>query len=184
MKPPVISHLLLSLLLCAGCKKEKTPLETLPPATQTGQNRAGCLIDGQAWQPAYVSSTSSGNPFFVSWRRRPSGYALTLTMMRITNSQNMRLVFWVPNIRRAGTFALDQTADPRITSANPPYGQFIDYEPFPGRDYLTGPAAAGTLTITRFDTVARIVSGTFELTPQTDDGQTVRLTDGRFDVTF
>jgi hypothetical protein len=39
--------------------------------------------------------------------------------------------------------------------------------------------------ITRFDSVARIISGTFEFTAQKVQGEgpeTVRLTDGRFDL--
>lgn len=38
------------------------------------------------------------------------------------------------------------------------------------RIFLTGPTAKGTLIVTRFDTVARVVSGTFELTVREDSG--------------
>ncbi|GGE99338.1 hypothetical protein GCM10011383_07710 [Hymenobacter cavernae] len=41
------------------------------------------------------------------------------------------------------------------------------------------------MTITRFDTVAHVVSGTFELTVREENGlETHQLTDGRFDLTL
>ena len=42
----------LTLLMAAGCKKETTlenELAKLPPATQTGANTFGCLLNGKAW---------------------------------------------------------------------------------------------------------------------------------------
>lgn len=53
------------------------------------------------------------------------------------------------------------------------------------RVFLTGPTATGSLTVTRFDTVARVVSGTFDLTVQEETSpETHQLTQGRFDYTF
>jgi hypothetical protein len=40
------------LLLSASCKKEKSnPIDNLPPATQTGANTFGCLVNGEAFLP-------------------------------------------------------------------------------------------------------------------------------------
>ncbi|HEX8350348.1 MAG TPA: hypothetical protein VF598_10330 [Hymenobacter sp.] len=51
--------------------------------------------------------------------------------------------------------------------------------------FYTGPDAVGGVTITRFDTVAHVVSGTFDLTVQEENGtETHQLTDGRFDLTL
>ncbi|MBC8085548.1 MAG: hypothetical protein H7Z21_20305 [Hymenobacter sp.] len=50
---------------------------------------------------------------------------------------------------------------------------------------LTGPTATGTLIVTRFDTVARVVAGTFELTVQEEiSPETHQLTAGRSDDAF
>ncbi|MFD2786908.1 hypothetical protein [Hymenobacter rubripertinctus] len=44
--------LLAALLGLSQCKKkDPDPLSQLPPATQTGANTFGCLIDGKAWTP-------------------------------------------------------------------------------------------------------------------------------------
>ena len=51
------------LLLLIGCSKKDdptlTPLEQLPPATKTGENTAGCLVNGEAFLPKGFSP--SGN---------------------------------------------------------------------------------------------------------------------------
>ena len=53
------------------------------------------------------------------------------------------------------------------------------------KDYLTGPTSPGEVTITRFDTVARVVSGTFEARLREYNGpDSVRITKGRFDCSF
>ncbi|MCC6684041.1 MAG: hypothetical protein IT247_03125, partial [Bacteroidia bacterium] len=36
-------------LLYAGCKKEEDEIDKLPPATASGRNTFGCLINGRAW---------------------------------------------------------------------------------------------------------------------------------------
>ncbi len=44
-----------TILIAASCKKNKPPkteLEKLPPATQTGANTFGCLLNGVAFTPA------------------------------------------------------------------------------------------------------------------------------------
>lgn len=49
----------------------------------------------------------------------------------------------------------------------------------------TDPANAGTLTLTRFDTVAHIAAGTFTFPLRDDDtGQFYYATDGRFDLHY
>jgi hypothetical protein len=47
--------------------------------------------------------------------------------------------------------------------------------------------ATGQLTVTHLDSVAKIISGTFEFTAQKVRGEgpeTVRLTEGRFDLQY
>ncbi len=39
--------------LAAGCEKEKpAPIDQLPPATQTGANTFGCLVNGEVFKPS------------------------------------------------------------------------------------------------------------------------------------
>gem|GEM_PF-4158760 len=53
------------------------------------------------------------------------------------------------------------------------------------RYYLTGPGAPGTIIVTRFDTVAHVISGTFEAKLREYNGpDSLTITKGRFDCTF
>ena len=58
-------------------------------------------------------------------------------------------------------------------------------EPSPRRSYYTGNAARGQVIITRFDTVARVVAGSFEAKLREEGGpDSLNITQGRFDLTF
>ncbi|WP_210514209.1 hypothetical protein [Hymenobacter terricola] len=61
---------LLALLTQGGCNKKDpapdppaSPLDQLPPETQTGQHTFGCLVNGQAWTPA---GSPFGGPLFTT----------------------------------------------------------------------------------------------------------------------
>jgi hypothetical protein len=51
-------------------------------------------------------------------------------------------------------------------------------------EYLTSITSTGELTLKKFDTVNQIASGTFWFTAVNNNGDTVKVTDGRFDVRF
>ena len=64
-------------LLALKCNKDPEPpiepIDQLPPATQTGENTFGCLVDGEVWLPrgsfnfpAIASSYSNGTFFLKS----------------------------------------------------------------------------------------------------------------------
>jgi hypothetical protein len=52
--------------------------------------------------------------------------------------------------------------------------------------FETNVTVGGTLTITRLDTVANIISGTFSFRadPKFNPGSNINVTDGRFDITY
>ena len=51
------------ILSIIGCQKDDPPkpvteLDKLPPATQIGANRIGCLLDGKAFMPGYYNNST------------------------------------------------------------------------------------------------------------------------------
>lgn len=51
---------LVLLTQCSECKNDPTPrdpADQLPPATQTGANTFGCLVNGQPYTPSGSNST-------------------------------------------------------------------------------------------------------------------------------
>ncbi|GGE99366.1 hypothetical protein [Hymenobacter cavernae] len=186
MKPILL--LFIPLLLTTGCKKEKTELERLPVATQEGKNSAGFLLDGKAWLPAqcYVCSDSPIRGYSINTSR--DGRILSLTFVRFPKDgkEGESLSFYLPHITKPDYFALDKVAVPlaRTNPANATLGILKSSSRYPVV-FDTGPDAVSSVTITRFDTVAHIVSGTFDLTVQEENGsETHQLTDGRFDLTL
>ncbi|RTQ48498.1 hypothetical protein EJV47_16130 [Hymenobacter gummosus] len=182
MKPLYLFPLTL-LLLAAGCKKEpKTEVEKLPKATQEGKNTAGFLLDGRAWLPK-GDDLSAGPTVAAEWRRTVAGRTLRVGFVR--RSDDTDAGFFVPDIRRPGTFRLDQRFSLALGDRNPANGGYNEQKAFPNGYYFTGPDAPGELVVTRFDTVAGVVSGTFEMrVREPNTGQTHQLTHGRFDARF
>ena len=176
---PIIFATLLSL---SACKKDDP--NALPDATQEGKNTAGLLLDGKAFVPRR-STISIGPPVNGYWRKTRGGNSLGLSFRQFSKEEDRGVSFFLPNIRQAGTFMVNQT--PAITSGlnNAGYGHYYQQRPSPSISYYTGPDAPGQLIITRFDTVNNIVSGTFEMTPREENGgATIAITQGRFDLRF
>ncbi|GAA3932842.1 hypothetical protein [Hymenobacter algoricola] len=185
MKTHLTLLLALGILSISACKKDKNDPNGLPPATQEGKNTAGFLLDGQPWLPEWKTNLSVNSPVDASWQRTVKGRSLRFGFTRQNDSESNHLDFFVPHIRQTGTFELNQPASPTLGDRNPAYGIYVMAKEVPDRLFLTSPTATGTLTVTRFDTVAHIVSGTFELTVQEGKSQeTHSVTEGRFDLRF
>lgn len=183
MKPTFSLLALLLVFLSAACKKEE--VDTLPKATQDGRGTMGCLVDGKAWTP-YVSPRLGGGSLFIAYWRTGAGSHPSLTMFFNRDTQDDRpassIYFFTPNVTGPNSVALDQLANPMLASANPAYANFTDSKTGLEVYHITGPTATGQLTLTRFDTVARIASGTFHFQGRATNGTLVSVTDGRFDV--
>ena len=199
--------LLPALLGLTQCNNQIEPLpeDKMPAATQTGANTAGCVVDGLAWVPRNNGQTMGGQPLsaiYAQWRKVRGGrHPLSLVLIKNIDDRTQvhgetSLKLYLPDITRPGTFVLDQPGNPSVVNGPNAYGVFSLNKPSPEQQLLTGPSAPGRLVVTRLDTVARIVSGTFEFTPAevtggltgngtpVVGGKTARVTEGRFDCRF
>lgn len=184
MKATLAFTLPFVLLSLSACKKDENDPNGLPKATQDGKNTGGFLLDGKVRVPK-ASSISTGRPINGYWRKTKAGRSLDLSLRQFSVDEDWGAGFFLPDIRQAGTFVLNQI--PATTSGlnNTAYGQFYQQRPSPTVDYYTGPDAPGRLIITRFDTVNNIVAGTFEMTPrETSTNATITISEGRFDLKF
>src|SRR5579872_7567042 len=66
------------MLLALSCKKEVNQLKLLPAATQTGANRLGCLVNGNAFVPENISILT-GPDLRADYYNVGHGYQFTLT---------------------------------------------------------------------------------------------------------
>ena len=173
------TFLLLTVLFIA-CK------ENLPDPTQNGSNTIACKVNGKAWI-AEVPLFPNNDKFSVLYsnlykpRKR---FALFAT--RLTDKEHSNIILAVSDLKTTGTqyFSSDTTPLPD----NPRYenhASYIEYKPNELKN-ITNSHYTGSITFTRVDTLSRVFAGTFEFTAENSDGsgQTVKVTDGRFDIKY
>ena len=166
--------LLLPLALLLGCKKNNpAPADQLPPATQTGANTFGCLVNGQPWTPQGYDGTSNYSIYYDSGYRKGT---LNIAAYRYnTGDSNSRqdIIIFSDSLKAISTYPLSL----------PNHQEALFYGSKGQCEYHQneGHYRRGALTITRLDLQAGVVSGTFAFTLYKAGCDSVRVTQGRFD---
>jgi hypothetical protein len=164
--------LLIALTCCEGCKKDDpkplTELEKLPPATQSGKNTFGCLVNGKAWVP--VSSTDA-TAVYQQGILQIGGHLYNPTqVIGVSLIENGFPI-------QPGSYSLTEL--PQNTADVSIWGK--DNNPC---IYDEKNTLSGVLTVTRIDMVSYIVSGIFEFSTVTSGCDTLKITNGRFDLKY
>ena len=180
---------LLFLFTFCSCKKQKpsNPIDQLPPATDTGANTFGCLVNGEAviiHKPFGDFSPDFGCEYQLIYHT-VTGYSFNVHALDEVDGCHIKGV----------AIGLDSIQLQEATYLlNTP---FVNYgrhglvniangcPPSPLLMYATDSAVTGQVTITHFDQQKQIVSGTFYFDAvETTTGDTVHVTDGRFDMIY
>lgn len=180
----LICILLTTTLLAASCKKPKpgtalTEQEKLPPITETGANTFGCLVDGKAWLPN-GSKPQTGGPniqVYVDPTFQGGRFSITGNQYNIPGSD---ISIGSTNCTSAGLFNLSNSAN--VAGY---YKTILGSMPCQISSTDPGTFKTGFLSITKYDLNTGIFSGTFEFklyNSQSLCGDTIRITNGRFDV--
>ena len=180
----IVSLLFFISITVSNCKKEK-PSNTLPPITQTGANTFGCKINGTVWVPYFQCAAFTGpcSEMQTNFIHQNSNSFLPLTFQLLverSNKVNNEGSFYITNL------SLGQQPSRAISALGNIYDSInigcvfnnvdYSYNGFPGSSQLTG----NNFTITKLDTVNRILSGVFNFKLyQWPDS--INVTDGRFD---
>ena len=158
-------------LLAAGCKDddpELAPIDQLPPATQNGAYTFGCLVNGEARVP---DNTNDIGAIYQG------GVLQMYGEFDIVNGEQGIAINIYSSIQNGRKY--DLTGSPM---------EDVIFDWGEGDDircrYQPENTLSGTLTITHFDNEEYIVSGTFEFTTATEGCDTIRVTDGRFDIPY
>lgn len=170
--------LILGLALNTSCNNDddqvQNPIDRLPPATQTGEHTFGCLINGEAFIPDNFG------------RGRPNAFyqfvdgAYTLGISASNGSDKLTTVSFVGldvNQVNVGNYIL-QNEDSRNF-----FGKYLIGGGLILRS-TTSNERPGKLSITNFDPENFIISGTFEFTVFDNEGNEIKITDGRFDMLY
>ena len=179
---------LFTLLVAGKCRKEQTPLEQLPPETQTGANTMGCLVNGKPWLPDTRDNGGIPRLKAVNAKFWNTNDQLLFTFYRQRNPDNHGLTIFIKGFTGTGVYNMNQTS--RIIGLPGSYGPLNNYLSFfddnAGKVYVTNENYTGDVRITYYNALNKIISGTFQFTAQNGNGSSdaVIVTEGRFDCTL
>jgi hypothetical protein len=172
------------IMLSSSCKKHTIPpgnqLSLLPPATQTGANTFGCLVNGQAFVPG--GSIFNGAPYQCNYIYTGGGYYFTVAAHNKTSDGTViGIALGTDSLAvTEGQAFLFNTNTPRNATAS--YN--LAYAHGGVTSYVTNSKISGKLIITKFDQTKQIISGTFYFNAIDFAGDTVKITNGRFDMLY
>ena len=170
---------LLPLLLAASCKKDKLAdeLSKLPPATQTGANTFGCLVNGKAWVPeggCFLCPSVLKFYYDVS-----DGGQFSISAVINSGDKEENLVIGVDSCR----YRLRHTY---IKSAKNPLRFAYYNKKHPNCQWSTrlndNVVCNGNITFTNFSPNEGLFAGSFNFTLQLMGCETITITEGRFDA--
>ena len=178
----LISILTIVLIFSCCSKKEDeqptTPADQLPPATQIGANKVGCLVNGQVLLP---------------YQKNPLGVPTVVCFYQYVNSQfdfslgfsNDKVSGGIKGINVAAhkiEFQQGQTYQLKSDDGNSAFATYLDFSQ--NSDYKTTDLILGELRITKLDQTNAIISGTFWFDAINNAGVKVEVREGRFDMQY
>lgn len=172
MKTILKIFLIVSLVTFCECEKveEKeslTPLQQLPPKTQTGANTAGCLVNGEA-----VYSKNRFNLFYQN--QRDLGVSFNLETDNLIRSVGLT--------SQNETLELNKIYELTLFENNSKWGQYLEAVPFISEVfYRTDSDFTGELIITHHDYDNATISGEFWFDAVDSEGNKIEIREGRFD---
>jgi hypothetical protein len=174
----LITISILSTLSCSSCKKEIVIDNSgLPPTTQTGANTLGFTLNGQPWIPQGNNGTAN---LSIDYDAGFNNGVFGISAYKIINTNN-REYFGI-GLKDSLNFMvapfninLSNTSLYRIRFDNGICSYFSTD---------TDTKTSGSLTVNKLDRINRIISGTFNATLSKAGCDTIKITDGRFDMKF
>ena len=168
----------LSLLCC--CKNDDDggrtdPIDQLPPATQTGEQTFGCLINGEPFVPPSFGSNAP-NAFY---QFVDGAYTLGISAGTGGGSELESVL--------VGALDINEIIESNYQLKSEQSGNFLGKYLIGGGIQLSAVTTdenPGLLIITNFDNSNFIISGTFEFTVLDDENNEINITNGRFDLNY
>ena len=183
-----------------ACNKDDDPIQPrvdqLPPATTSGANTAGCIINGKVLITKNGINSTSGFPvfglkYFVGPNFGTPNFDeyFSLDIQNLKNKKGIDYTIYVHlnnMILGAGLYNVGQSnGENYIDGPNNPQiiVNEINENVYTGKKFWSSPNS-GTINITRFDYSNKIISGVFSCTLYNKDNptETIQVTDGRFDI--
>jgi hypothetical protein len=174
--------LFLLLVVHLQCNKKCCTMpepDILPPVTQEGKNTFGCRVNGEVWTPWFQCTVRTGNckelGFGVSHADTAAQLPLdfTLSVRRsLVDTVFSAFDMYTGGAKIKGTGNVMDSVVLLYFSGSDEYYRFP-----PGN-------TSGVFNLTKIDTVNRIIAGTFSFTLYNTRGDSVVVTEGRFDLIY
>ncbi len=175
--PCVVFLVTCTLFMGSSCKKDNSPADQLPPATQTGANTFGCLVNGKVFVPKGFDGTGTPNPHVLYDYDLNGEPFLSIEANSFESNSSGGVMLVYRNLRGLGYYSVDSVL--KFTAGWPSQigncgGQSLDNN--------TGKWGGGV--ITKLDITNHIISGKFDFKFKAPNCDTVYITNGRFDIKF
>lgn len=179
MRLPPTPLLLAALLGLSQCKKsDPDPVSQLPPATQTGANTFGCLVNGQPWLPSGNNGTPNSVALYDPGINTSGGAQVNIAAYRVGSPDTYMNLYCGPITPLKSTFTMG------IPLNRPPLAEATGCYEGGSVSFCNSSLAyiKGQIVLTRMDEQAGIIAGTFWFTAvRIGSSDTLKVTQGRFD---
>lgn len=176
-------------LFIYACKEDPIPTEpepdALPAATESGANTIGCKINGdEIWLSKYGDTSNTNISLEATYDTAGGIFFITAVREDLTWGNFERIEIHGSSIMQD---PLQDDISYYMTVEHDKVYGFYDFEPEDGcGHYFHDLGAPGNLNITYLDTVAQVISGTFDMVLVNNgcDPANLVITDGVFDVSY
>jgi hypothetical protein len=178
---PTMKHIfifLMTLLSFSACKKE---VKELPPATDSGTNTFGAKVDGRLWAPKSFGIVPTA-PILEA--RYEDGRTVVINARNFANEPTeTEFEIYLYHVTAPGTYLLNSTTA-IYPNQHANYAYYVERKITPVNEWVTTAEYTGSVTITKADTVNRIIAGTFAFNAINSYGtpKPLSVTEGRFDI--
>lgn len=165
-------------LASAQCEKDHLDKYGLPKETQTGANTLGFLLNGEPWYPKGMVGLSSNLSMDANTTDNSNG-RFNIASYRYMSETKERTDFGIGITRDLNTYSAPFSLP--ITNDGDAWIRFIDSKGNVFRS-AQGTFILGTLNITRKG--ESVIAGTFDAVLHKAGLDTIKITNGRFDMIF
>jgi len=177
-----INHLLIIILIILNsCSKNDdcvNPVDCLPPATQTGANTAGCLVNGEVLVP--IGGGFNRPSVLLSQYVFHNGryiFSLSIVDLKSKVYRSIHLESKDKKLIKGETYILSKNTEDNSNAFYFLDAGFVDA-------FETTDEIIGEFKVTHLDESQNIISGTFWFDAINNEGEIVQIREGRFDVRY
>jgi hypothetical protein len=178
--------LIATLTQCSSCKENVNP--DLPPEAQTGAGTFACRVNGQVWIYKDPTDIFSSKPT-TNWSFDPSehGGRLDITAIRTDTEKgiNEQIGLLADSLTLRNIAKLDsKNNDMSLFYTNYKISKCNDFFSKIQIDTSKRFLSKGNVIITKLDLKTKIISGRFDCTIFQTGCDTLKITEGRFDLKY